>query len=127
MFCVKCGKQIPDDAKFCTACSQAVIIAPEPKTDSGSQQPTVPQYTSEPGPKKKKSRKKFFIIGTIFAVCVIAIGAFIASKMLFVTVYQVSEITIENEGHMEVEYDNKGLYLGWTRLCFFHVHEKRIT
>lgn len=102
MFCHKCGTQNPDDAGFCIKCGAKLITedsqqaVPAPVTPQQSQatpasqqpiQPAPPQQpvppvvpgtvpTAPAMPPKKKSRKKFIVLGIVLLVVII--GIFIA-------------------------------------------------
>lgn len=47
MFCTHCGKELPDDARFCTGCGNAVTPANTP------QQSSAPAEAKTPAPCKK--------------------------------------------------------------------------
>ena len=90
MFCIKCGKEIPNDSVFCEFCGERQPkldkeqqqIAPEekaekpipeaPAAESGQAMPAVTQPEG-----KKKSKKKIAIIVAICAVVVIGVFAVI--------------------------------------------------
>lgn len=70
MFCMSCGKQIPDEAAFCPICGATVAViapAPEAATLSDTSVPLVekvsPAAKESPAPKKKSNVG--FIIGVI--------------------------------------------------------------
>lgn len=99
MFCHKCGAQLVDGATFCQKCgtklitespqqsdpapvtpqqTPAVPISQQPGAPTMPQQPTPPvgQGTIPSMPPKKKSKKKFIILG--IALLVVIIGIFVA-------------------------------------------------
>lgn len=47
MFCTHCGKELPDDVRFCTGCGNAVTPATTPPQNSA------PAETKTPEPRKK--------------------------------------------------------------------------
>lgn len=47
MFCTHCGKELPDDARFCTGCGNAVTPANTPQQSSALAE------TKTPAPRKK--------------------------------------------------------------------------
>lgn len=47
MFCTHCGKELPDDARFCTGCGNAVGPA------AATPQNSAPAETKTPEPRKK--------------------------------------------------------------------------
>jgi len=47
VFCVKCGNQVPDDAKFCDRCGEPTAAQPI-ETNQGSQPRQAPQQQSQP-------------------------------------------------------------------------------
>lgn len=72
MFCQKCGKQIPDNTKFCSYCGAQQSVNP-----ASNQQPyTAPQSSPNP-PQKKKSG-----VGILVALAVVAV-AFMLGKSVF--------------------------------------------
>lgn len=44
MFCTKCGASIPDGAKFCPTCGEAVVPSAEEKIPKKDSKPQVPAY-----------------------------------------------------------------------------------
>ncbi len=49
MYCASCGAEIPDNAKFCTACgSQVAQAAPQPQASQAASQPRAPQAAPQP-------------------------------------------------------------------------------
>ena len=99
MFCYKCGKQLPDDAVFCSACGTAVQTppvsqpAPEPTTAVAEPLPKPekveklkkPKKERKPaGPKKKKILK---ILGAV-----VLLAAVIGGVCLFLSQHDVADI-----------------------------------
>ena len=81
MFCPNCGKQLGDNAKFCTGCGKSMEkpaqAAPQPTPAAPVyKQPAPPVYTPAPAPKKPGSKKWIPIIAIIAAV-VILLGAIV--------------------------------------------------
>lgn len=103
MFCPKCGKEIPDTAKFCSGCGTQTIktqapvqqqkTVQQPKPQTQPQQPVhqpkpqtqpqvkVKQPVQKP-PKKENGGNKGVLIGIIVALAVVVIGlvGFIVSQ-----------------------------------------------
>lgn len=51
MFCINCGKQIPDESAFCQYCGSAVNAVPQaPQQQVVAPVPATPQYTPAPQP-----------------------------------------------------------------------------
>lgn len=49
MFCMQCGKQLPDDAKFCSACGARITAAPRTAAPTRSpSRPATPQSSTRP-------------------------------------------------------------------------------
>ena len=63
MFCVNCGKQIMDNAKFCAHCGAAQGGAPTPTAHPAqpTTQPQEPQYTSTPQQPSQSNAPQQFI------------------------------------------------------------------
>ncbi|MDO4458908.1 MAG: zinc-ribbon domain-containing protein [Clostridia bacterium] len=84
MFCIKCGKQIPDEAKFCPECGFNFGTLTEekkeepkveiPKTVAPPQPIVLPRYVERPKPKKRRGCLKFFL--TIILIAVIGFAGF---------------------------------------------------
>lgn len=86
MFCTKCGKQMPEGVRFCTACGNPMNAAP-PKEDRPQQPPQPPQQfkqqipsqkdgyqrTMNKAPVKADNRSRGAIIA-IIAIAVVLIG-----------------------------------------------------
>ena len=47
MYCIKCGKQIPDDSRFCSFCGQKVVTIVE-ETSAPVTPPPQPQPIQQP-------------------------------------------------------------------------------
>lgn len=62
MYCTKCGKEIADDSRFCTACGNAIN-----KTMSS------PISETPPPTPKRKIRTSWIVIGIIIVILIIAI------------------------------------------------------
>ena len=51
MFCINCGKQIPDESAFCQYCGSAVNAVPQaPQQQVVAPMPAAPQYMPAPQP-----------------------------------------------------------------------------
>lgn len=50
MFCINCGKQIPDESAFCQYCGSAVNKVPQVPQQVVAPMPAAPQYTPAPQP-----------------------------------------------------------------------------
>ena len=70
MFCIKCGTQIPDEAKFCPKCGQAVQGKEEEKLEK-----KIEKKSSKQGEKSPVWKK---ILIALVAIAVIVAGYFIA-------------------------------------------------
>lgn len=81
MFCLKCGKQLPDDATFCAACGAS--LTPETPTPATPAAPEAPNTTVPAAPKAKKSKKPF-LLGLLAGVlcCALLIGVFAVTGLL---------------------------------------------
>ena len=93
MFCPNCGKQIPDDSKFCVGCGSSVAQAPESTPAQTAPQPAyqpVNSYAAQPSypeadipatnitVEKKKSKKPLLItLGALLLVAVLGVGAWL--------------------------------------------------
>lgn len=93
MFCPNCGKQIPDDSKFCVGCGSSVAQAPESTPAQTAPQPAyqpVNSYAAQPSypeadipatnitVEKKKSKKPLLItLGALLLVAALGVGAWL--------------------------------------------------
>ena len=68
MFCIKCGKEIPDNVQFCTYCGNRVKMLPASGT---------PQITEEKTSEKKNSRG-LLIASCVAVVCLLLAGGVFA-------------------------------------------------
>ena len=75
MWCVKCGKEIPDGSRFCGKCGAA-----QPAAAPATSQPA-PQYT--PAPEKKEKNKAAMIVWIIAAVLIVAAIALLLIFVVF--------------------------------------------
>lgn len=65
MFCTKCGKEIADDSRFCTACGCSISnVAATP----------IPAQQSPAGKAVRKIRTSWIVIGIIVIILVIALA-----------------------------------------------------
>lgn len=116
MFCTKCGKELNDSAKFCTACGEPVKrVAAVPKveqsqTQSASKLEPKPERMTEPkteGSKKEKKSKTPIII----IICVIVALVIVASGAIGVVIYQrmtLIEDTEREEKNSDREDEDNG-------------------
>lgn len=93
MFCPNCGKQIPDDSKFCVGCGSPIAQAPESTPAQAAPQPAyqpVNSYAAQPSypeadipatnitVEKKKSKKPLLItLGALLLVAALGVGAWL--------------------------------------------------
>ncbi len=56
MYCTHCGKQMPDDARFCPACGKAALETKPAVTEEASPKP-VPTVRGKPNKDKKEKKK----------------------------------------------------------------------
>lgn len=97
--CKKCGKQLKDDAVFCTECGTKVDV---------KETSAVTSYEGETMNKKPKINKKFILIGVVLIAAVIAITAFAlnSGKKIKISDYYDIEYTGGNKfGVAEVNID----------------------
>ncbi len=75
MYCIKCGKQIPDGSKYCNFCGFLQAVTPPVEQVEPSPETSVPE-----APKKKLTAKKIVIIccaaAAVIAVCFFGYQAF---------------------------------------------------
>lgn len=76
MFCTKCGAQLRDDARFCTACGQPVSSRAVQRPAAEMPQPAPqPVDLPEPAPRNEAVKKKFPVVPVVCAaVALIAAG-----------------------------------------------------
>ena len=61
MFCSNCGKQLPDNARFCADCGQPVRIPEKPIVTEPEPEPVAaPVPPAEPAPKQYEQKKSFY-------------------------------------------------------------------
>lgn len=78
MFCSECGKQIPDNTKFCNHCG-----AQQPALGGTESQPT-PQPQPQPAPQSQKAERKkpnYLVIVAVF-ICAALIGRFVIAPSM---------------------------------------------
>ncbi len=72
MFCNQCGKQLPDEARFCTGCGARTALAPAPEPPK----PIPPE--PKPAPEAPKKKKKGLLITLLIliplALAIIGVG-----------------------------------------------------
>ena len=86
MFCRKCGKQIPDNTKFCTFCGAQV--QPGPQAGGGRQPAASPGPSPAPSPKKQKNGGRLLLI-----IC----GIFAAIVLIAAVVFGVRMVTSKDD------------------------------
>ena len=47
MFCINCGTQLPDSAKFCFACGQKIDVFPKPEAPAEEVEEVIPESVPE--------------------------------------------------------------------------------
>lgn len=113
MFCSKCGKELPDNARFCEECGTA-------------------QQAAAPKAVKEKSKKKFplWIVFAAAAVVVVGVAAAIVLPILFpgtVTVYRPTAFTSSRGDGTPIEYtyeyDENGNPTRWGNLTLMRTQE----
>lgn len=90
MYCVKCGKQLPDEARFCHICG-----TPVPDGASSSVSPAVPDASDASfapvKPKKKTSPKKLLaVLGILLTIVVL----FFAASIISIAMVERISVTI---------------------------------
>ena len=99
MFCYKCGKELPDDAVFCSACGTTVqtppVTQPVPEPTTAVAEPLPKPEKAEKLKKPKKERKpaspkKKKILKILGAVVLLA--AVIGSICLFLSQHDVADV-----------------------------------
>lgn len=79
MYCKKCGKQIPDDSRFCPLCgTDNAMEAPEEVTETISFQASSEYDSNERFPEKQKEKGKAKIVWAIIALAIVGIAVFAA-------------------------------------------------
>ena len=81
MYCMNCGKEVPDATKFCPYCGAGLMG----RSPAGGSPGTGPDQTppggyppaSPPTPPAPKKRRWPFVVAAVFAVLVIAVAAFL--------------------------------------------------
>lgn len=86
MFCRKCGKQIPDNTKFCIFCGAQV--QPGPQAGGGRQPTASPGPSPAPSPKKQKNGGRLLLI-----IC----GVFAAIVLIAAVVFGVRMVTSKDD------------------------------
>lgn len=93
MYCKKCGKEIPDDKKFCEECGAEVVMPQQPAIENAAAERPLavypmPEQMSAPNPGKKSKSKiptKKLVALIVIAVAVIGLlvgGAFVARRIV---------------------------------------------
>lgn len=86
MYCMKCGRQMPDAAKFCTGCGAPMykeVPAPQPTPEAGS-----PQSEETAADRPKKSRKGLVAAITVLLILAAAGGG---AAWYFLGVHGISQ------------------------------------
>ena len=105
MFCQNCGKQIPDNVKFCNFCGaqQQIVGKPDPAPNTTAQQPKtadVPTQETKKAPKKKAN---------IFIVLAVVLCAFFLGKSVFApAMVSDSDKDTGNQGSQSQQTTNNG-------------------
>ncbi len=74
MYCIKCGSEIPDDAKFCPFCAELIDRSTSPQIQPTSQaQPTIPLYSGRTHIPLKSSSSTGAKIAVVLVVIIIGI------------------------------------------------------
>ena len=91
MFCVKCGTQLPDDAKFCNNCGASIEAAPAPAVETAPVVEEAPKAAPaeapvaapvvETAPAKKKKKPNILVIILIVVVAAL-VGKFVIAPAL---------------------------------------------
>lgn len=84
MFCTKCGRQIPENAKFCVDCGTPVKRPDqEAGTQADTRQPVSQTFSqpSEAGGGQKKRSPLFWVLGGVLVVA-LAVGGFFGGRIL---------------------------------------------
>lgn len=78
MYCEKCGKEIPNGGKFCTACGGAAVEEKVNVSQSNASETKIPENNFSNGGREKKKRKKLWIVlaAVIAVLAALSITAF---------------------------------------------------
>lgn len=77
MFCTKCGKQMPDDVKFCTSCGNPMINVGGQPTDKAPQRSGGPVYGMYTQPPLKKSKGPIIAVLSVIVLLIIGVVVYI--------------------------------------------------
>ena len=87
MYCIHCGKEIPDDSAFCTACGEPAIRPSEAENEGGEQSlapaasaPLPPEAAQ--APEQKKPAGALAVTGFVFAVISFVAGFILLTMAL---------------------------------------------
>ena len=87
MYCIHCGKEIPDDSTFCTACGEPAVSLSEAENEVGGQPyapsaaaPLPPEAAQVPEPKKPLGA--LAITGFVFAAISFVAGFILLTMAL---------------------------------------------
>lgn len=84
MFCTKCGRPVPDDAKFCAGCGTLIGQSEEKAGTQGSigqSGDQIPDQPSETDGGKKRRSPMLWVLGGVLAV-MLAVGGFFGYRMI---------------------------------------------
>lgn len=116
MFCPKCGKQIPENGRFCGACGTDVQAYRKKAEELSSQ--AAPKAGQEKAPAVPRQKKKFPLKKLVITlVCLLILGGagFVAYRMLGMeTVYlpvRTVSSSVTNKQTTKTEYDDQGRIL----------------
>ena len=89
MYCTNCGKQLPDDTKFCTGCG--VPQSPATQTSANSGRNTAPS--------REKKRKPILpiLLGTLLLILLAGAGVLLYTMFGSQTVYLLTEQESKNQ------------------------------
>ena len=96
MYCIYCGKEIPDDSVFCPVCGKPTAEQPLPPTDEQPAVPPAPEpvpmptpafgYAAAPAepkpPREKKPVGALAIVGFVFSVIAFVAGFILLTMSL---------------------------------------------